>query len=75
MKLKHVHKLSGVHMDTALVSVGWLSFVFGMLNPDPVMGTILMAMARVLPKALYRVVFIGANRMCSSCISPVRTWR
>jgi hypothetical protein len=74
MKLKHVHKLASVHKDAALVSIGWLSFLLGMLIPDPIVKTILMAIARVLPKALYQS-FIGANFKCSSCISPVFTWR
>jgi hypothetical protein len=44
---------AGVCKDTALVSIGWLTFVTGMLTPDPLAKVVLMAMTRVLPKALY----------------------
>ena len=44
---------AGVFADTALVSIGWLTFVMGTLTPDPLAKAVLMAMARVLPKALY----------------------
>ena len=68
---------AGVFTDTALVSLGWLTFVMGTLTPDPLAKAVLMAMARVLPKALHFqwLPFIGANLRCSSCISPVLTCR
>lgn len=72
MKLKYVRTYAGIHQDAALVLIGWLSFLFGALAPDPIVRTTLTAIARVLPKALYKP-FIGANRACSSCISPVLT--
>ena len=53
MRVKAVFKYPGFLRDAALVSLGWLSLVSGTLILDPVVGTILMAVARVLPKALY----------------------
>jgi len=40
---------AGVFRDAALVSIGWLAFVVGMVTPDPLARIVLMATARVLP--------------------------
>ena len=50
--VKKVHT-AGIRMDTALVSLGWFSFVAGLFIPDPIVKAILVAIARVLPKALH----------------------
>ena len=54
-------RMAGAHKDTALVSIGWSAFVLGTLTPDPFVKVVLMAMARVLPKALYMTIFNDAN--------------
>ncbi len=53
MKVKSVLTQAGVSWDTALVSIGWLSYCLGILYPNPVVGPGFLAIARVLPKALY----------------------
>jgi hypothetical protein len=53
MRVKNVFMQAGIKLDTALVSIGWVCFFAGALMPDPVVKATLMAMARVLPKALY----------------------
>jgi hypothetical protein len=52
MRVKTVLMQAGIKLDAALVAVGWLSFLCGTITPDPVAKTILMAIARVLPKTL-----------------------
>ncbi len=54
MSIKKVLKKAGIHADTALVAIGWLFFVIGTLIPETIIKTILLATARVLPKALYQ---------------------
>ena len=44
---------AGIRKDVTLVAIGWIAFVFGLLIPIPALGAIFMAIARVLPKALY----------------------
>lgn len=46
-------RLAGAHKDTALVTIGWSAFVLGTLTPNPFVKVVLMATARVLPKALF----------------------
>ncbi len=53
MKLKNVPMLAGVPWNTGLVSIGWLSFGIGTLCPNTIVEAGLLAIARVLPKALY----------------------
>ncbi|MFC2018679.1 hypothetical protein ACFLU4_01815 [Chloroflexota bacterium] len=43
----------GIRKDVALVAVGWLAFALGLLIPIPAVAAVSMAIARVLPKALY----------------------
>jgi len=49
--VKRVHIKSGMHKNTALVALGWLAFILGMLMPAKqiVLSACLMAVARVLP--------------------------
>jgi hypothetical protein len=53
MKVKNVLRQTGINKDAALVSLGWIAFLAGAVVPDPIGMTILTAIARVLPKALY----------------------
>lgn len=50
--------LAGIFLNAALVSIGWLTYIAGILTPDPIVKTILMATARVLPKTLYNISLI-----------------
>lgn len=61
MSIKNVLKNAGIYMNTALVAIGWLLFLIGMLIPEPIIKTILMAIARVLPKALYQTNIARSN--------------
>ena len=44
---------AGIRKDVTLESIGWLSFMLGLVLPVPALGAIFMAIARALPKALY----------------------
>ena len=47
---KHVLKYLGCKLKvTALVIVGWISFILSQVIKDPVVTVILLAIARVLP--------------------------
>ncbi|GAJ10198.1 unnamed protein product [marine sediment metagenome] len=44
---------AGIRKDVTLEFIGWLSFVLGLVIPEPALGAILMVIARALPKTLY----------------------
>ena len=47
--VKKVRRKSGVVFNTALVVIGWLSFIFGQVSSDPIVKCIALSIARVLP--------------------------
>lgn len=44
----NLHKVS-IHIDTALVVLGWIAFCFAVAVKDPMTKLILQTIARVLP--------------------------
>jgi len=47
--IKNVLHKAGVYMDTALATLGWLSFLVSFLINDPILIIVLKTIARVLP--------------------------
>ena len=47
--VKKVRRKSGVVFNTALVVIGWLSFIFGQVSSDLIVKCISLSIARVLP--------------------------
>jgi hypothetical protein len=47
--IKKVLCKAGIHMDTALATLGWLSFFGSFLINDPILIILLKTIARVLP--------------------------
>lgn len=47
--VKNVLSKAGIHMGTALATLGWLSFLVSFLINNPIWKIVLKAIARVLP--------------------------
>ena len=47
--VKTLRKKAGILFDAALVVAGWMSFIAGQIIPDPLLKSILLSIARVLP--------------------------
>jgi len=46
---KKVLSKAGIHLDTALTTLGWVSFFGSHLISDPILIVVLKTIARVLP--------------------------
>ena len=54
MSIKNVLKNAGIYMNTALVAIGWLLFLIGMLIPEPI-----IKIGMLIPEPIIKTILMA----------------